>query len=240
VEATAIPSARPLRPLPVAPAWHTATLVGLVIALAVGGALFQRGALAHPAATAKHPPVVLVYLWLLCLEWGLFLFVWAVGLRRTGTTLAEVVGGRWRGAADVARGEPGVAGAWVVFTAIALAWLRFVPSDRAASVTAFLPHGPIEATLAILVAVSAGICEEIVFRGYLQRQLEAWTGNFGVALVLQSLVFGVGHGYQGAKACGLITLFAVQFGLLARWRRSLRPGIIGHALTDLLAGLFGI
>jgi hypothetical protein len=34
----------------------------------------------------------------------------------------------------------------------------------------------------------------------------------------------------------LIALYGACFGVLAHWRRSLRPGIIGHALQDTAAG----
>ena len=88
--------------------------------------------------------------------------------------------------------------------------------------------------------MSAGFCEEFVFRGYLQRQFTAWLGSPWIALSLQALLFGVSHGYQGFLACAHITLYGVLFGLLALWRRSLRPGMIAHAMTDILAGIFRI
>ena len=55
-----------------------------------------------------------------------------------------------------------------------------------------------------------------------------------------STLFGVSHGYQGIVSCARITLYGVLFGLLALWRRSLRPGMIAHAMTDVLAGVFRI
>jgi hypothetical protein len=35
----------------------------------------------------------------------------------------------------------------------------------------------------------------------------------------------------------LIAIYGACFGLLAHWRHSLRPGIIGHALQDIAGGL---
>jgi hypothetical protein len=49
-------------------------------------------------------------------------------------------------------------------------------------------------------------------------------------------VFGVGHFYEGIGAAARITLFGVLFGLLALWRKSLRPGMIAHAWSD----IFGV
>jgi hypothetical protein len=47
------------------------------------------------------------------------------------------------------------------------------------------------------VAITAGICEEIVYRGYLQRQLSAFTGSLPIAVCLQAAIFGAAHLYQG-------------------------------------------
>jgi membrane protease YdiL (CAAX protease family) len=108
------------------------------------------------------------------------------------------------------------------------------PSPR---VQEILPRGPLESALWVALALSAGFAEELVFRGYFQRQFAAFTRRPPVAIVLQAALFGVSHGYQGLGACLRITLHGLLFGLVAAWRRSLRPGMAAHALTDLIAGL---
>ena len=87
----------------------------------------------------------------------------------------------------------------------------------------------------MLVALSAGFCEELVFRGYFQRQFHALTGSAAAAVGLQALVFGVGHFYEGAWAVAQITAYGLLFGLLAAWRKSLRPGMLAHAWSDIFA-----
>ena len=74
------------------------------------------------------------------------------------------------------------------------------------------------------------------FRGYLQKQFQAMTGSDGGAVVFQAIVFGIGHLYEGVGPVARITLFGVLFGLLALWRKSLRPGMIAHARSD----IFGV
>ncbi|PYX43065.1 MAG: CPBP family intramembrane metalloprotease [Acidobacteria bacterium] len=76
-----------------------------------------------------------------------------------------------------------------------------------------------------------------MFRGYLQGQFTAWTGSAYAGLVLQALVFGLAHGYQGARLMTVIAVFGCLFGLLAQWRQSLRPGMIAHFLQDASAVL---
>jgi hypothetical protein len=88
------------------------------------------------------------------------------------------------------------------------------------------------------VALTGGICEEALFRGYLQRQLIAFTGSVPVGLILSAIVFGAGHAYQGVRSAALIAIYGLMFGLLAEWRKSVRPGMIAHAWQDTLSGLF--
>ena len=99
-----------------------------------------------------------------------------------------------------------------------------------------LPQGLLESLVWIPLALSAGFCEELVFRGYLQKQFQAVTGNAGLAVFFQAIVFGVGHLYEGIAPVGLITLYGVLYGLLAVWRKSLRPGMTAHAWSD----IFGV
>jgi membrane protease YdiL (CAAX protease family) len=97
--------------------------------------------------------------------------------------------------------------------------------------TAFLvPRGVAEIVIWIVVSIVAGACEEIVFRGYLQPQLP-------IGVVAQAIVFGVSHGYQGVRSIINITAIGLLFGVVAKWRKSLVPGMLAHAATD-IAGIF--
>ena len=57
---------------------------------------------------------------------------------------------------------------------------------------------------------------------------------------MQSLLFGIAHGYQGIGATIKITLFGLLYGGLALWRRSLRPGMGAHAWSDVYSGWLGV
>ena len=228
------------RPRPVAPAWHTALLIALFMALALAGARFQGHATSSPSPATGHPSVVPLYLSLVAAQLGLVAYVARAGLRRTGTPLRALIAGRWATPGDVAVDVALGAGLWVLWFAVSTAWDRVLGTGHAASIGSYLPRGIFESGLWVLVSLSAGFAEEIVFRGYLQRQFTSWTGSPGLALVLSAAVFGIAHGYQGAMACARIALYGALFGLLALWRKSLRPGMIAHALTDVLAGLVRI
>jgi membrane protease YdiL (CAAX protease family) len=228
------------RPTPVAPYRHTAIFAAIFLALAAAGALFQRAPAPGPAPGAEHPGVIPLYVSLLAGEWALVLFMWKRGLSRGGTKLADLIGGRWSRWQDVLRDAGLACGAWILWLGIQKGFdLAFGPGN-ARSVDVYLPRGPAEVSLWIALSLSAGFCEEAVFRGYFQRQLGALTGSRPAGLVLQALLFGIAHGYQGIGACLRITCFGLVYGGLALWRRSLRPGMAAHAWSDVYSGWLGL
>ena len=86
------------------------------------------------------------------------------------------------------------------------------------------------------VCIAAGICEEIVFRGYFMQQFRAMTGSAGVALLLQAIVFGFAHTYKGWRQVALISVLGILYGLLVLWRRNLRASMMAHAISDMYEG----
>jgi membrane protease YdiL (CAAX protease family) len=90
----------------------------------------------------------------------------------------------------------------------------------------------------ILLCILAGIAEELIFRGYLQRQFAAWSrGSIAVGVAGSALLFGAAHGYQGARNMVLLAVFGALFSVLSLLRRGLRPGMMAHSWQDLIAGL---
>ena len=100
----------------------------------------------------------------------------------------------------------------------------------------FLPEGlPLwfRAVQAVLIAVTAGVTEEIVVRGYAQTRLEQLRAPAAVILLLPTGLWGVLHVYQGPGAA--LTIFGL--GLMYAWyfqrTRRLWPLILAHLLFDL-------
>jgi len=227
-------------PRPVAPLWHTLLLVVLFLGLAVGGASLQQRAASHSHSLPRPGAVAPLYVSLLIMEWALVLYVAKGGLRRAGVSIRTLVGGRWSRPRDVAVDLLFALGAWGVWTLFGLAWERWMVADHAAGVGALLPRSPLEIALWVALSLTAGFAEELVFRGYFQAQFHALTGRSWAALILQAALFGISHGYQGVQACLKIALYGLLMGVLARGRRSLRPGMMAHAWTDIASGLFRI
>jgi membrane protease YdiL (CAAX protease family) len=100
-----------------------------------------------------------------------------------------------------------------------------------------LPRGGAEISLWVALSVTAGICEEAIFRGYLQRQFMALTKSVPAGILLSAAAFGAAHAYQGFRMVILIGLYGAMFGILAHWRGSVRPGMIAHAWQDSVSGV---
>jgi hypothetical protein len=222
---------------PVAPWFGTIILAFIFLGLAAARAIFQRRASAHPlSAGSSH---IVLYLSLIAMEYGLFRYVNA-GLACRGVTMKSLIGGSWNSLRDVLRDAGLALGIGAIWFSVEKLWGHVFNISHAVSIQTFLPRKPLEIALWIAVSISAGISEEIAFRGYFQRQFGVLTGSKWAAVCLQAVLFGIAHSYQGVQAVAKIALFGALFGALAIWRGSLRPGIMAHALGDILSGIFGI
>jgi uncharacterized protein len=170
------------------------------------------------------------------------LYVWLLGLRPRGKTVRELIGGKWSRASDVLMDVAIAILFWIAVIAV-LAALRFVLHTNGSAalrdIKPLLPQTGAEMAAYVGLSVTAGFCEEFLFRGYLQRQFLAWTGIPAAAVVLQAVVFGFGHLYQGWRNAVAIAVYGAMFGILALMRKSLRPGMIQHAMQDSVAGILG-
>lgn len=212
------------------------TIILLLVLAAVAYAAYVAAGRLRGTAPHSH---ALEYSVTLAQEWLLFLFV-VISMRRASTPLRDVIGGRWKSPKNVLI-DIMIAALFWAFSAGVLASLQFAmrisAKERLAQVGFLVPRGWAELALWCAVSLTAGFCEETVFRGYFQRQFTAFTQSAAAGIVLQGLVFGVAHLYQGFKTPLVIAVYGILFGLLAHFRKSLRPGMIAHAWQDTATGV---
>jgi len=234
MESSASAPSAPERYSRVASAMHTI----LVLAVLGGWALWHKISADHLSAGADGNRVR-YYLVTILFEWLVVALV-AAGVRRSGGSLLSVFGEHWRSAWQVLR-DIGIAiGFWIAAAIIlwGVGWLlRIAERD---STVSMLPQRGIELAVWIALSVTAGICEETVFRGYLQPQFMALTKSAPAGIVLSAATFGAAHAYQGLWMTILISVYGAMFGMLAYWRRSVRPGMIAHAWQDSLNGVLAM
>ncbi len=100
------------------------------------------------------------------------------------------------------------------------------------------PQDSAERLAFLAVVVTVAVCEELIYRGFVQRVFEDWSGGFIIAGILGSAaMFAVAHLYQGPR--GLITTFVVGFlfAAIRAWTGSLLAPLIAHFIADITAGL---
>lgn len=100
--------------------------------------------------------------------------------------------------------------------------------------------------VALGIGVSAGICEETVFRGFLMSQARDGGAHWSVQIVLSALLFGLAHAgwaalggqFDPAKVLGPVVATAILGAMMAVVylvsRRSLGPAIFAHGAIDVL------
>lgn len=227
VSGNATPSRRP----GIAPVWHTCVLIAVI------GILSFAGSGSTMQSTSGQ--AVSLYVEGIVFEWLLFLFVWW-GIHLRSHSLRTLIRQRQRDAGSVWRDVLIGFAFWafwygaetLVEFALAAMHIRNAPGH-----TTVFPHGAVQAALWVLLAASSGFCEEITFRGYLQRQFSHWTGKVSLGIVLQAVLFGLGHTYLGVRQVVLIVVSGVLFGILAQGLKNLRPLMLAHAWADVFGGL---
>ncbi|HEX5234425.1 MAG TPA: CPBP family intramembrane glutamic endopeptidase [Silvibacterium sp.] len=103
----------------------------------------------------------------------------------------------------------------------------------------FLPFTPTERIWFGVVSVSAGVCEETLYRGFLYhffRNITQW--DVIAALAASAIVFGLAHGYQGIVGICVTGVLGAALTLIYLGTGSLLVPMIIHAALDLRILLF--
>lgn len=214
--------------------------------LLIGAGLVALGVLAQNARTGSgsgseagqlglHNQAIHVYLGAILADWALLYYCWT-GVRRCGGNLTTLSGVRWTSRTSVAQDFAIALPFWVLWEATGYGVHRILGPSGAKSLDTLLPQTFSEILVWIATSITAGICEEMAFRGYVQRQFQALTGSVSLAVLGQGIVFGLFHSYQGWENAVVISILGMLFGVLAAWRRNLRANIVVHAWADIWSG----
>ncbi len=205
----------------------------LLISAGIASATFIQAR--HPVAPARNDSRVSLYLTLIGIELLLLWFV-SAGVRARGNSIRDLIGERWRVALDPVR-DLIVAFVFSILLGYIKLFLLYWLGHWRSNTVFLLPTTRLDSTAWCLVAITAGVCEELVYRGYLLRQLWNVSRSLPLAIFLQAVVFGSGHIYQGWQPAVVTVIYGLALGLLAAWRRSIIPGAIAHAALDVIGGL---
>jgi uncharacterized protein len=133
-------------------------------------------------------------------------------------------------------------------TIAALQWLNLrrvgrIPVEARSSLQAIaeriLPQSTVELLPYLALAMTAGLCEEFLYRGFAMAVLvhvglQAWA-----VVLLSSVLFGLAHSYQGRGGIVMTLLIGLFLGTSRLAYDSLVPAIFWHSAVDIVAGTAG-
>lgn len=128
------------------------------------------------------------------------------------------------------------------FYALAIVKAARSPSERAnvrsqaANLVSLLPHSRPELYCFVGLSLTAGLCEEFLFRGYFIWALAPWLGWWGAA-ALSVVFFALGHSYQGLSGMIRTGIVGALLALVVAVFGSLFPAMALHAIMDIGSGV---
>ncbi len=131
----------------------------------------------------------------------------------------------------------------IMYVPIAIAWIS--PAVRRnllayfVRVWAWLPRTPGERAGWVLLSLTTGICEELLFRGFALHYLMRgpWAFNLPFSVMIACVLFGVGHRYQGWQGMLQTLCFGALMSALFVATGSLLLPIVVHILVNLRIAL---
>lgn len=102
-----------------------------------------------------------------------------------------------------------------------------------------LPQSTVELLPYLALAITAGLCEEFLYRGFAvaalaHAGLAAW-----LVVLVSSLLFGLAHSYQGRGGMVMTFIVGLVLGASRLAYNSLVPAIFWHSAVDVVAGVAG-
>ena len=236
MSASAVPGTGDEPPRLVAPIWHTILFFGLLFWLEYAS---HPGGFGIPRESLRalfHDRSVIYALGIVadCLILGLMY----VGFLMQKSKLSDLLGAAWGDREQAWRDVYLGAAFSLVLLAVSVLFLVIFGTSKSAE--ALKPKTVTEFSLFLLFMVAAGIAEELIFRGYLTRQLDHYLRNGNLVVILQAVAFAALHG-PGQSLGEVTAKFVVGafLGVLAMQRRSLVPGIVAHCCLNLIAAIYG-
>lgn len=112
---------------------------------------------------------------------------------------------------------------------------KYSSADARKSLNYFFPVSRVERRWFAFLCITAGICEETLFRGFLLHYLHVFpfSLNLTLALLLSAIIFGLQHLYQGAAGAASTVVIGFFFGLLFLLTGNLLLPMLFHAVMDL-------
>jgi uncharacterized protein len=103
------------------------------------------------------------------------------------------------------------------------------------------PQDDVERLAFFALVATVSVCEELIYRGFVQCVFQDWARSSLIVGILGSAVyFSLAHLYQGRR--GLVSTFAAGliFSGMRAWTGSLIPSMCAHFVADLSVGFMAV
>lgn len=100
------------------------------------------------------------------------------------------------------------------------------------------PQDDVERLAFFALVATVAVCEELIYRGFVQRVFQDWSrGSVIIAVLGSAVFFAVAHLYQGRR--GLISTLTIGllFSTIRAWTGSLLPCVVAHFVADITVGI---
>lgn len=178
------------------------------------------------------------YIWILVMEWALvlgFAGYWISSDRGWAPLNLIPAASGWQWLAVGLGVAASVSAIWQMVAVLGSPKKLEEARDQIGNLNDMVPRSTGERRLFGVVAVTAGVCEEILYRGVLLATLTPLVGTWQ-AVVLSSAIFGLAHSYQGFAGIGKTALVGLAMALLTVTSGSLFVAMLLHAVIDLTSG----
>jgi uncharacterized protein len=100
------------------------------------------------------------------------------------------------------------------------------------------PQDDVERLIFFALVVTVAMCEEFIYRGFVQRVFQDWSGGHVVAGIVGSAVFfALAHLYQGRRGLSTTIVVGLLFSIVRSWTGGLLTTSVAHFVADLSVGM---
>ncbi len=100
------------------------------------------------------------------------------------------------------------------------------------------PRDDVERLIFFALVVTVAMCEEFIYRGFVQRVFQDWSGGHVVAGIVGSAIFfALAHLYQGSRGLSTTIVIGGLFSIVRSWTGGLLPTSVAHFVADLSVGI---
>lgn len=100
------------------------------------------------------------------------------------------------------------------------------------------PQDNTECAVFLLLSATVAICEEFIYRGFVQGVLQDWSAHrILLGILCSAALFALAHLYQGPRGLFSTFIVGILFAGIRAWTGSLLPAILAHFVADSSAGI---